>query len=89
MKRNFLFPLIISIFLILLCPFAWAEEPNINTEQPTFTLEVQDNLLNLQAEEASFKNIFNHLEKKAGIKVYVISNGIEDKKVLLNKAPPC
>lgn len=50
-------------------------------EQGTFTLEVKDNLINLQAEQASFKEILNDLEKKTGIKVNIF-DGVEDKKVI-------
>jgi hypothetical protein len=60
---------------------AWAEE--IKTEQNFFTLEVADNLINLQAEQASFKEILSDLEKKTGIKVNIF-DGVEDKKVTLN-----
>ncbi len=75
----------LSFFLILLLSvsFAWAEETATITEQNTFTLEIADNLINLQAEQASFKEILNDLEKKTGIKVKIFER-VEDKKVMLN-----
>ena len=52
-------------------------------EQGTFTLKIKDNLINLQAKQASFKEILNDLEKKTGMKVNVF-DGVEDEKVSLN-----
>jgi hypothetical protein len=71
----------LSLFLLLLLSAnfpAWAEEtekiiPTLakggegGFEQSTFILEVTDNLINLKAEQASFKEILNDLEKKTDI----------------------
>lgn len=53
------------------------------SKQSSVTLEVTDNLINLKAEQASFKESLNDLEKKTGIKVKIFE-GVEDKKVMLN-----
>jgi hypothetical protein len=52
-------------------------------KQSPFTLEVKDNLISLEAEQASFKEILSDLEKKTGIKVKIFDD-VEDKKVTLN-----
>jgi predicted amino acid-binding ACT domain protein len=51
-------------------------------EKDTFTLEVKNNLINLQAENINFKDILRELEKKTGIKVEIFE-GVEDRKVSL------
>lgn len=70
-------------FLLLLCANfpAWAEAVETKTEQSTFTLEIADNLINLQTKEASFKKILNDLEKKTGIKVKIF-DGVNDREVV-------
>ncbi len=75
-----------SLFLFFLCLLCvnlpvWAEETK--AEQNTFTLEVANNLINLQADKTSFKEILNALEKKTGIKVKIF-DGVDDRKVTLN-----
>ena len=49
----------------------------------TFTLQVKDKLINLQAENAGFKEILKEVEAKTGIKVKIYG-GVKDKKVSLN-----
>jgi len=50
MKPKIFIVLFLSFLSLLLVP-AWAEEIKTNSEQSAFTLEVTDNLINLQAEE--------------------------------------
>lgn len=82
----------ISSLFFLSCLFllstifpAWAEETKTKSEQSTFVLDVKDNLINLQAKQASFKEILKHLEKEIDIKVNIF-DGVDDKKVTLNIA---
>ncbi len=64
-----------AIAVLMLMGFpAWAEETKTRVEQSTFTLEVKDNLINLQAEQASFKEIFKDIEKKTGVKVNIFDD---------------
>lgn len=52
-------------------------------ENTGFTLQVKDKLINLQAENAGFKEILKEIEAKTGIKVKIYK-GVKDKKVSLN-----
>ena len=56
---------------------------DINTENRKFTLEVKNRMINIHAEDISFKEILKELEKQGGMKV-VIHAGVPDKKVSLN-----
>ena len=60
----------LSLLLLLSVP-AWAEETKTQFKQSPFTLEIKDNLINLQANQASFKKILKDLEKKTEIKVNI------------------
>ncbi len=61
-------------------------EPEVG--ESILVLEVKNNLIDLQAEEASFKEILRELEKKSGIKVHILE-GLDDHKISLNiKALP-
>ena len=73
-KRILLSCLLAVFILVTLTSSAYAN---------TFTLQVKDKLINLQAENAGFKEILKKLEEKTGIKV-VIYDGVTDKKVSLN-----
>ena len=84
MKKKTFFSLFLSFLLLLSVSVpTWAEEIQTKTEQSTFTLEVTNNLINLKAEQTSFKKILNDLEKKTEIKVNIF-DGVDDKKVTLN-----
>ncbi|MCP5005601.1 MAG: S8 family serine peptidase [Planctomycetes bacterium] len=52
-------------------------------EQDKYTLEVKDSLINLQADNVSFKEILRELERKTGIKINIYES-VEDRKVSLN-----
>ncbi len=59
------FGIFLFSFLFLICVNlpVWAEETKTQLEQKIpFTLEVSDNLINLQAEQANFKEILSDLE---------------------------
>lgn len=76
--------LFLSSLVVLLVTFSARAEDNApKANQNTFALEVINNLINLHAEEASFKEILNDLEKKTGIKVNIFEE-VKDKKVTLN-----
>ena len=85
MKPKVFIVLLLFCLSLLLVP-AWAEENTTLMSAkdslliPTlekggkggfFNLEVTDNLINLKANQASFKKILKDLEKKAGIKVNI------------------
>lgn len=57
-----------------------AEGVETKAEQK-FSLEVTDNFINLQAEQASFKEILNDLEKKTGIKVNILEDVVGRKAI--------
>lgn len=89
-KSAFLSLLILFLFALLFS--AWAERSENNPpisltlekggfEQSSFTLEVTDNLITLQAEQASFKEILNDLEKKTGIKVNIFKEVVDRKAI--------
>ncbi|RJR15303.1 MAG: hypothetical protein C4581_12360 [Nitrospiraceae bacterium] len=80
-KRNIII-LIVSLVTFLFS-FAWADNAEVKADNPAFNLEVKDNLINLRAEQASFKDILTDLEKKTNIKVKIFE-GVEDKNVSLN-----
>jgi hypothetical protein len=74
----------LALFLLLLLSVifpAWAEETETKSKESVFILEVKDNLINLRAEQASFKEILSDLEKKTGIKVNIF-DGVEDGEVV-------
>jgi peptidoglycan hydrolase CwlO-like protein len=81
MKKK-IFSIFVLSFLFLLSTIFPAQAKETKPEQSSFILEAKDNLINLHAEQASFKKILNDLERKAGIKVNVF-DGVEDKKVIL------
>jgi len=60
-----------------------AADVEADPEDPLFSLEVKNNLINLQAKQASFKEILKDIGKKTGIKVNIFED-IADKKVTLN-----
>ncbi len=65
MKKNIFLVLSLSFLLLLSISVpAQAEETKTKSEQRPFTLEVTNNLINLQANKASFKEILSDLEKK-------------------------
>lgn len=70
MKKN-IFSIFILSFLFLLSTIFPAQAKETKPEQSSFILEVKDNLINVKAERASFKEILNDLEKKTGIRVRV------------------
>ena len=73
-----LFVLAIFCSIVSYDSFAKAVPENSN-----FTLQVKDKLINLQAENADFKEILKDLDAKTGIKVKIYE-GVKDKKVSLN-----
>ena len=76
--------IIFSILAILLLLFSFNNAfAETEVKKSTFTLEVKDNLINLEATQASFKEILKELEKKAGIKIN-ISEGVADQKVAVD-----
>ena len=75
---NLLFVLAIFCSIVSYDSFADAVAENAR-----FTLQVNDKLINLQAENAGFKEILKELEGKTGIKVKIYE-GVKDKKVSLN-----
>lgn len=84
MKLRTFLSLFFGILLALAVPVSlFAEVTGMSNRQNTFTLDVDGNLINLKADQASFKEILSDLEKKSGIKVNVF-DGIEDKKVTIN-----
>jgi hypothetical protein len=74
---------LLSILTLLASIPALASEGTITPQQKSFNLKVQNNLISLQAEEASFKEILGELERKTGIKVKIFDR-VEDKKITLN-----
>jgi len=88
MKRLFigLFLLPLAFLLPISAPLpVFAKE---NPKKVIYSLEVKDNLINLYAENVSFRTILQDLEKKSGIKA-VIHEGVDDKEVSLKiKALP-
>lgn len=82
LKKNISFSIFLSFLLLLSISVpSWAEETQIKSEQSTFTLKVTNNLINLQANKASFKEILSDLEKKTGIKVNIF-DGVDDREVV-------
>lgn len=73
-----LFVLAIFCSIVSYDSFAKAVPENSN-----FTLQVKDKLINLQAENAGFKEILKDLDAKTGIKVKIYE-GVKDKKVSMN-----
>lgn len=72
--------LFLSLSLLSVSASVLAEETETKAEQK-FSLEVKDNLITLQAEQASFKEILSELEKKTGIKVNIFK-GVVDRKAI-------
>ena len=70
---------IFAFFFSIISSNAFAE---VKIEQGKFILEVKDKLINIQAENANFKEILGELERKTGIKVEIFE-GVGDKKVSL------
>ena len=75
---NLLFVLAIFFSIVSYDSFAKALSENSN-----FSLQVKDKLINLQAENAGFKEILKELEGKTGIKDKIYE-GVKDKKVSLD-----
>ena len=73
-----LFVLAIFCSIVSYDSFAKAVPENSN-----FTLQVKDKLINLQAENADFKEILKDLDAKTGIKVKIYK-GVKDKEVSMN-----
>jgi hypothetical protein len=80
MKKFFNLFFILAIFCFIVSYDSFADAVAENTG---FTLEVKDKLINLQAENACFKEILKKVEAKTGIKVKIYQ-GVKDKKVSLN-----
>lgn len=76
------FTLIILFFISVVLPLL-AEENTKGSKQNTFNLEVTGNLINLQAQKASFKEILKDLEKKTGVKINIL-DGVDDREVSLD-----
>lgn len=71
---------VLAIFCSIVSYDSFADAVAENTG---FTLQVKDKLINLQAENAGFKEILKDLEAKTGIMVKIYE-GVKDKKVSLN-----
>ncbi len=80
MKRftRVLVALVVLCFVISAYSFSEAK-----SEKSNFTLEVKNKLLNLEAENTSFKTILKELEVKTGIKVKIFE-GVKDREVSLS-----
>ena len=84
MKINFILSLLCSIIFLLFgrC-LVEAMGSNTQIQQDNFTLKVDNNLIDLQSDKASIKDILNDLEKKIEIKVMIL-DGVNDKTVTLS-----
>ena len=84
MKMSFIVLLLCSILFLLFGTYlVEAMGAKVEIQQDDFTLKVSNNLIDLQSDKASIKDILNDLEKKVGIKVKIF-DGVNDKKVTLN-----
>jgi hypothetical protein len=52
----------------------WADETQKETNKSSFSLDIKDNLINLQVKQTGFKEILKDLEEKTGIKVNVFDS---------------
>jgi len=71
---------VLAIFCHIVSCDSFAEA---TAKDDKFTLQVKDKLIDLQAENTSFKEILKQLEGKTGIKVKIFE-GVKDKEVSLN-----
>jgi type II secretory pathway component GspD/PulD (secretin) len=72
--------LVMAVFFFMSVVSANAENA---TKQGQINLTIKNNLITINAEDVSFKDILQQLQKQSSVK-FEIDNGVKDKKITVN-----